>query len=188
MDRPKITKELDSKTFLSFYYLKEELIEFCRENNLPLTGSKIDITNRIAAFLDNGEVIYTYSRKQKENVEEYTLETIIEENYRFSEKKRAFYVEHLGKRFSFNVPFQRWIKQNVGKTYGESIEAYKEIVKQKKNVKSDIDKQFEYNTYIRDFFSDNNQFTLQDAIKCWKYKKSLQGSHKYERDDLKILK
>ena len=47
-----------------------------------------------------------------------------------------------------------------------------------------IGKQFEYNTYIRDFFADNPQRTLKDAVACWKYKKSLQGHNRYERSDL----
>ena len=134
---------------------------------------KIDYKERIKTI--------TYQTKEKASL-------VLEENYRFSEKKRAFYEENIGKSFTFNVQFQRWIKQNVGKTYGDSIEAYKEIVKQKKKIKPEIDKQFEYNTYIRDFFLDNEGLSLNDAIKCWKYKKSLPGSHKYEKEDLIAIK
>ena len=50
-----------------------------------------------------------------------------------------------------------------------------------------IGKQFEYNTYIRDSFADNKGASLDDAIRCWKYKKSLKGQNKYERSDLKVL-
>ena len=47
-ERPDLNKELDGKTFRSFYYLKEELVGFCRENNLPVSGGKIELTeNRI---------------------------------------------------------------------------------------------------------------------------------------------
>ncbi|MBP5424084.1 MAG: hypothetical protein J6Y78_16750, partial [Paludibacteraceae bacterium] len=58
----------------------------------------------------------------------------------------------------------------------------------KKKGNLSIDKQFEYNTYIRDFFADNIGKTLDDAIKCWKYKKGLKGHSKYERSDLSALK
>lgn len=47
-ERPVLDKNLDSKAFCDFYYLKGELIVFCRENNLPVSGSKIELTNRIA--------------------------------------------------------------------------------------------------------------------------------------------
>lgn len=29
IDRPKLDKNLDGKTFREFYYLKEELVDFC---------------------------------------------------------------------------------------------------------------------------------------------------------------
>ena len=54
--------------------------------------------------------------------------------------------------------------------------------------KTQIGKQFQYNQYIRDFFEDNNDKSLEDAIACWKYKKSLKGHNKYEKSDLEILK
>ena len=53
--------------------------------------------------------------------------------------------------------------------------------------KTTIDKQFEYNTYIRDFFEDNQGRDLEEAIICWKYKKSLQGHNRYEKSDLVAL-
>ena len=40
---------------------------------------------------------------------------------------------------------------------------------------------------IKNFFKDNKDKSLEQAIKCWKYKKSLKGHNKYERDDLKAL-
>ena len=57
MERPILNTQLDSKTFKEFYYLKEELVNFCRENNLPTSGGKIELTERIAYFLDTGKVL-----------------------------------------------------------------------------------------------------------------------------------
>lgn len=96
-------------------------------------------------------------------------------------KHRAFFKEQIGKSFSFNAAFQKWLKSNSGKTYGEAIEAYSQILEDKKNGKKSIDKQFEYNTYICDFFADNSGKSLSDAIKCWNFKKSQKGHNKYER-------
>ncbi len=58
------------------------------------------------------------------------------------------------------------------------------IVRSWKKGKAVIDRQFEYNTYIRDFFADNEGKSLKDAIKCWKYKKGLRGHNRYEKSDL----
>ncbi|MDO5564912.1 MAG: DUF6434 domain-containing protein [Eubacteriales bacterium] len=187
-ERPDLDNNLDSKIFKEYYYLKEELIDFCRKNDLQTTGGKLELTERIANFLDTGKRIYkTHTTRESKIIDGITLDTIIEKNFVCSEKHRAFYKEQMGSGFSFNVAFQKWLKSNEGKTYQNSIDAYYQILEDKKKNKTTIDKQFEYNTYIRDFFNDNKDKNLEQAIKCWKYKKSLKGHNKYEKGDLKIL-
>ena len=50
--RPNLDKNLESNLFKEYYYLKEELIDFCRKNNLQTTGGKIELTERIINFLE----------------------------------------------------------------------------------------------------------------------------------------
>lgn len=184
-ERPKLNCISDSKTFREYYYLKEELIAFCRENGLPISGGKVEITERIAHFLDTGEIMsVSRERKVAVHISNIDLNTKIEPNFVCTEKHRAFFKEHIGTAFSFNVVFQKWLKANAGKTYKEAIAAYYQILEAKKNKKTTIDKQFEYNTYIRDFFADNKGLSLDEAIRCWKHKKSLKGHNKYEKEDL----
>lgn len=187
-DRPELSKELDGKTFGQWYWLKEELVSFCRENGLPASGSKEELTSRIGRYLDTGEIVAPVSRsRSKVSDSSITLESCIEEDLVCSERHRAFFKEMIGESFSFNVAFQKWLKTNSGKTYADAVVAYCEIKKDSKNKRKDIDKQFEYNTYIRDFFEKNKGRSLDDAISCWKYKKSLPGANAYEDSDLKIL-
>lgn len=187
-ERPELNIELDTVTFRSFYYLKQELIDFCRENRLPASGSKAELTDRIAYFLDTGSVLKpTAERKTAVNIGTLTEDTVIEPNIVCSEKHRAFFSEKIGKSFSFNVLFQKWLKANTGKTYGDAIRAYYRILEEKKQTKTEIGGQFEYNTYIRDFFADNPGKNLHDAIVCWNYKKGLPGHHRYEQSDLCAL-
>lgn len=187
-NRPKLEKSLDSATFRGYYYLKEELVDFCRQNNIPVSGGKLEITDRIANFLDTGKVEHSATtRRTTSAVVEINEETIIESNIVCSEKHRAFFIDRIGKSFSFNVQFQKWLKTNAGKTYKDAIEAYYQILEEKKKGKTQIDRQFEYNTYIRDFFEDNKGKTLEQAIICWKYKKGLKGHNRYERSDLIAL-
>lgn len=61
----KLDKNMDSKTFREFYYLKEELVNFCRDNGLPVSGGKIELTERIAYFLDTGKILKSTSTKTK---------------------------------------------------------------------------------------------------------------------------
>jgi hypothetical protein len=187
-ERPKLNKNLDSATFQSYYYLKEELVQFCKQEGLQTAGGKADINKRISHYLDTGERLAAKAKSRiTVDIGNINKDTLIESNFICSEKHRAFFEQEIGKRFSFNVIFQKWLKSNTGKSYSEAIQAYYQILADKKHVKTVIDKQFEYNTYIRDFFDDNDGKSLDEAIKCWKYKKSLQGHNKYEKTDLVAL-
>ena len=184
--RPVLCRYMDSKTFREYYYLKEELVAFCRDNQLPTSGGKQELTERIACFLDTGNVMKPINRRpkaQKTTSSEITRLSTIEEGFVCSEKHRVFFYFLIGRSFSFNVQFQEWLKSHPGDTYENAIAAYYEILEEKKSRKNSIGKQFEYNTYIRDFFADNEGKTLEDAIRCWKYKKSLKGHNRYERSD-----
>ncbi len=186
--RPVLNEKLNSMTFRNFYYLKQELANFCKQKRLPTSGNKQVLTDRIAYFLDTGKSIKLSTTKEKSiNVGIITESTIIEQNIICSQKHRAFFNEKIGKSFSFNVLFQKWLKANAGKTYGDAIKAYYQILKEKKQRKNKIDRQFEYNAYIRDFFINNPGKSLHDAIICWNYKKTLPGDHCYNQSDLSVL-
>lgn len=189
-ERPDLDLRLSAEIFRHYYYLKEELVDFCRRNNLQATGSKSELSERIAVFLESGKRIRAERKTQKtQSAGEIKPNNIIEENFVCSEKHRAFFKEQVGKSFSFNVAFQKWLKSNAGKTYADAITAYHQILQEKKSAKGkgEIEKQFEYNTYIRDFFAANKDKTLEQAIKCWKFKKSQKGHNKYEDSDLAVL-
>ena len=188
-ERPIIDKQLDAEFFRSYYYLKEELVAFCRSSGLPTAGGKMELTDRIARYLATGEIqsVKCASKPKGTNSGRLSEEALIESDFVCSEKHRAFFKDRIGRSFSFNVSFQNWLKANAGKTYAQAIEAYHEILAEKKKGATTIDKQFEYNTYIRAFFEDNPGKSLKQAILCWNYKKARQGHNAYERTDLTAL-
>jgi hypothetical protein len=49
--RPILTKEIDLKDFKHYFWLQNELILFCEENNLDKEGKKTEIEERIKNFL-----------------------------------------------------------------------------------------------------------------------------------------
>ena len=191
--RPPLAKDLKSEDFKEYYFLKEELKEFCRKEGLKISGSKNQLEERIIYYLDTGKSLENTQPFKNKNrnpdnnstPQEITLDSKLEENFKCSEDKREFFEKEIGKGFSFKVKFQKWLKENPDKTYEDAINAYHELQNSKEKTK--IDKQFQYNQYIRDFFEDNEDETLKDAIKCWNYKKSLKGHNKYEPSDLDIL-
>lgn len=184
---PKLTRNLKPEEFKEYYFLKEELKDFCRSEGLKVGGSKEDLEKRIVHYLGTGEELKERKVRQSSNetVTEISLDSKLGENFKCSEDKRAFFEKEIGSGFKFKVKFQKWLKANPERTYRDAVAAYHEI--QNSGEKTEIGKQFQYNRYIRDFFKNNDDKSLDDAIKCWKYKKSLKGHNKYENSDLKVL-
>lgn len=184
--RPILTKEIPLQQFLDYYWLKEELQHFCRANGLSAAGSKIEITNRIQHYLQTGEIIKP-SRKPstKTNHQEISLslETVITENHRCSQKVRHFFKEHIA-NFHFSTYIQNYFKENIGKTYQDVLNAWHEEQKRLKSPSymKKIAPQFEYNQFTRDFFADpdNKGKTRADAITAWNLTKSLPGDNTYK--------
>ena len=54
-NRDKLTKDLTSTEFKEYYFLKEELKEFCRNEGLKVSGSKAQLEMRIIYYLDTGK-------------------------------------------------------------------------------------------------------------------------------------
>ncbi len=183
----RLTRNLKPEDFKQYYFLKEELKDFCRMEGLKVGGSKEDLEKRIIHYLSTGEELkeVTIKHYSGDALTDITLDSKLGENFKCSEDKRLFFENQIGKGFKFKVKFQKWLKANPDKTYRDAIDAYFEIQNSKE--KTEIGKQFQYNQYIRDFFENNEDKSLDDAIKCWKYKKSLKGHNRYEKSDLEIL-
>ncbi|MDR3287640.1 MAG: SAP domain-containing protein [Prevotellaceae bacterium] len=181
MNLPKTKEDL-----YNTYFLKEDLIKLCRENNLSANGSKQNLLENICNFIENKpiEKVKIKSKTKTQNFEP-ALDKIIDINYSNNEIHRTFFKKETSQHFKYNVQFMNWMEENKGKeTYRKAIEIYTKILQDKKSGKKNIiGKQFEYNQYTRDFFEDNPTLTKEDCIKCWNYKKKQKGNHKYQKED-----
>ncbi len=195
--RPPLDKEISLKDFKEFYWLKEELVQFCRTENLKRGGSKIELARRIENYLLTGAPDSSPSRITKKVESNFdwhkaliTEKTVITDNYRNTENVRSFFRDKLGKQFKFNVRFMDWMKSNIGKTMADAIIQWRiiKIESKTKINKKHIAPQFEYNRYIRDFLADNPDSSRNEAIKLWNIKRRMRGDNHYSKQDLKLLK
>ena len=101
----KLTKDLKPEEFREYYFLKEELKDFCRFEGLKVSGSKQDLENRIIHYLSTGETLNEPVSKQNSSSSssEITLDSRLGENFKCSEDKRAFFENKIGKGFKFKV-------------------------------------------------------------------------------------
>ena len=180
--RPNLIKEMSIKDFKDYYWLKEELQNFCRENGMSASGSKLEISERIETFLMTGEIKKPLRKsrviKNEEPQSELSLDTVITENHRCSQDVRAFFKSVIPK-FHFSTYIQNYFKNNIGKTYRDVVDAWYEEEERKKDpsYKKTIAPQFEYNQFIRDFFADpkNQGKSRDEAIEAWNKIKKLPG-------------
>ncbi len=191
--RPNLNKDISLEDFKDFYWLKEELVMLCGSVGLRTSGGKIEITKRIEHYLATGlkepkqvKKIKPTSKFDWKN-ESLSLETIISDNYKNTKNVRIFFERYIGKKFKFNVAFMDWMKTNEGKTLEDAIHAWKQIEYESKTKPTKIAPQFEYNTYLRDFLSDNPHLKREIGVKLWNIKKTLRGDNKYEKSDLRLL-
>lgn len=196
VDRPQLNRDLSSKSFHDYYWLKEELISFCREIGINSSGGKHDISDRISNYLETGEIVAKPKKRKTKatsrfdwNQETLTADTLITDNYKNTENARVFFRQAIGKQFKFNTQFMNWMKVNQGKTLGEAIAEWQRIAELKKSgtYKTEIGSQFEYNRYTRAFHTHNPGLSAKDARHCWKLKRSRPGSNQYEDTDLMFL-
>ncbi len=194
--RPELNKQISLEDFNAHYWLRSELIDFCKKEKLPYTGGKIAIVKIINFYLQTGQVFQPEIKKTLPTISKFdwhseplSLNTIITDSYKNTQNVRRFFLNEIGKHFSFNITFMSWFKENVGKTLSEAIPAWKHIHEQKngKNAKLKIAPQFEFNTYVHDFLADNPDKVLKDVIKCWKEKRQLKEAKIYKRADLRFL-
>jgi hypothetical protein len=193
MKRPEINSIKSGSELRKWYWLKAELVEFCRSKRINYGGGKFVILERIANLLDGkSDKSKTFQADKLESnfnwaKEKLSLNTIITDSYKNGKNSRAFFKEHCGKKFHFSISFMNWMKANVGRTLQDAVEEWKNLEAKSKSGKSEIPQHNQYNQYIRDFFADNSNKTMQEARHFWKLKKQLPETlHKYEKTDLEL--
>jgi hypothetical protein len=192
--RPPITSIKTGTALKQWYWLKEELVNYCKIKGIRYTGGKFEILDRIADKLDGKKENSKKNIKAKSVFDWHaallTPDTIITDNYKNSQNVRRFFKKHCGENFHFSIPFMAWMKANVSKKLKDAVKEWKRLhaLAKDKKFKSLIPSHNQYNQYIRDFFADNPGKTMLEARHCWKLKRQLPlERHRYERSDLKLM-
>ena len=196
MVRPDIKDILTGSELKRWYWLKQELVDHCKATNLTYDGSKFDILDQIADALDNPSEKPTQPKISKKSISKFnwhtetlSLDTIISDNYKNTQNVRHFFIEHLGNKFHFSIPLMDFMKISIGKTLQNAVNEWQRLNKQSKDkkFKSEIPEGNQYNRYVRDFFADNPNMTVEQARHFWKLKRRLPlGRHIYEKTDLNL--
>lgn len=197
MSRPNFKDIQTSAEFNNWYWLKAELIEICKQIDLPYTGRKFELRDRIMYAMDNDGALLPSPPKKKRSSRfnwakaVLSLETVITDNVSFGPNFRRFMRLQIGDHFSCHSDFMDWVKANVGKTLKDAVFEWEALERRKEdpNFRRAIAAHNMFNQYIRDFLDDNPGNTFKAAKQYWDLKKQLpakEGFVRYEAGDLKL--
>ncbi len=168
ISRPRLCASLQVEEFRAWYWLKEELVGFCRLRGLPTSGSKRELEQRIHVLLSGAHTADRSRAKRRAGrmPRTFTMETVIGEGWRCGPALGAFFRQVVGKGFRFNADTRAFIHSGVGKTLGDAALCYQNSVRPGR-AKPEIPEQLEYNRHFREYFEQHPEATREDAITAW---------------------
>lgn len=195
--RPPIAQISATSELKRWYWLKDELAAEARRVGVKSTGAKFTILDRLAHFLDAGELTWPGDKKSKKNSDfdwygaALTSQTLITDNYKSTQNVRRFFCEFADPKFKFTIAFMDWIKSNEGKTLADALIEYnaQRSSTSIQGHQTDIQPHNQFNQYTRDFLNDNPNAGMDGVHRIWALKRALptkNGLHIYERSDLEL--
>lgn len=188
--RPNIEDCGTGTEFRRWYYLKSELDDFAKTNGIPFNGGKFEIADRIEAALNNAPLP---QRKKRNSTSRFdwanaTLSSDVQitDNISFGPNVRSFFGSQIGPAFVCNSDFMDWVKEHVGSTLSDAVEAWRMLEAWK------TDPEFQtrirnHNQFTRDILTANPSLPLHVVRQIWKAKRELPLPMTYRSEDLRIV-
>lgn len=164
--RPLLADITDADEFARWYWLKRELQEFARANQIPSSGSKADLTRRISACLsgDRESARARASRPAAPRLTgDLTPDTVLASGQRISRDVRDFLVAHCP-GFVSDSHMRAFFKDCGGKTLQQAVDHW---FATRGLPKPEIGEQFEFNRFVRQWHLDHPDGTREQALADW---------------------
>ena len=131
-----------------WYWLRSELVELARRVGTTASGSKVELTERLAATLA-GRPTEPAPRRTTTTQLAGPLDgsTVIPAGQRCSQELRAWFTEAIGPGFRFDGPMRAFVSAG-GATLDQAVEHWHRT---RDRERADIAPQFEYNRFTRDW-------------------------------------
>jgi hypothetical protein len=171
-ERPALTSAMTEEEFRSWYWLKAELVTFCRAERLPYSGNKSDIERVISAHLAGVpyRAVASPARLPKRKTitmpTSFTLTDTIGEGWTCNPALGSFFRQQVGSGFRFNKAMRDFIHGGAGRTLAEAVDCYRVSVAPGQP-KREIAASLEYNQHTRAYYADHPQATRAEVIAAW---------------------
>ena len=167
MTRPTLMPDLGADTFAAWYWLKQELQAFCRQQGWPASGSKAELMQRVHAGLAGRVLPAPVSPRVRVAATlpaVLTPDTRVAPGWRLNLALRAFFVQHLGPGFRFNQALRDFFHDPQDRTLGEALSLWRAA---QQEPPAAIERQFQFNQYVRDYFAQHPGATRAQMLQAW---------------------
>ena len=166
MARPDLAAGLSPEAFRDHYWLKAELMAFCRAAGLSASGGKMEVADRIEAFLRDGTRLVPAKRPARIGAMPgtFTRATVIGEGWRCTQALRVFFEAETHPGFRFDAVARGFVHDGAGRTLGEAADAYMTA----RGRKREIAPQLEYNRFTRAYAEAHPGASRSEVAAAWK--------------------
>ena len=167
--RPELTaRRLTGAELQRWYWLRSELADLARQMRISPSGSKQELTARLALALDGVPVPVPNSSRRRTPARQLTgpvdLATVIPVGQRSSQLLREFFQAQIGSGFRFDGAMRAFITNNPGQTLGDAV-AYWHT--SRSHEQKDIEPQFELNRFTRQWHLDHPGSSRVELLQAW---------------------
>ena len=167
--RPALTPTLSAEGFARWYWTKRELIDFARSKGIGVAGSKQEIEERINLYLTSGEVVKAKGPVRIDGLTgPLSGEMEIPPGQTMGAHLRAYLTERCGPDFRFDSHMRTFFKEG-NRTLDQAVAYWQETRGQ---AGPEIEHQFQYNRFVRDFYQANPGAGPKEMLAAWTERRS----------------
>ncbi|EQA44186.1 SAP domain protein [Leptospira broomii serovar Hurstbridge str. 5399] len=199
MNRPPFIKIKSVREFEEHYWYREELRRICADLGIPLFGTKVELEERLKAYIKSGDIeqirsqgrpkIPASKRRQKNPLKKITLNSkILSDGVRFDSVFREFCRAYYGsKKFSFTKAMAEAVRDaeksgNVNLTVADLLRIYENPP----TTPRPEDTVLRWNRFVKDFHADEKTHAFKNKLNIaafiWGKVRDRSGSKRYNSD------
>lgn len=161
-DRPYFSKKLSVEDFQKFYWYKTELVQICKDNQLPSYGTKAELNQYIIQYLSGIpqsqiKTVRTNTHMSSLKTEQINPQTkLLATGFKLNAEARKFFADYFQmSKFSFKKSMaikmrQVQSDQDTSATVQDLIDAYQN----KTLTDNEEEHTYQWNNFVKDFNHD----------------------------------
>lgn len=171
--RPEPSGLMTAKELRRWYWLKTELRDFARLLGLRTAGSKVVLTDRIAAHLDGRPFFEPTSGSAPSRDQlrtPLTADTVTPKGQRCSQVIRGWFEGQVGASFRFDAEMREYFARTDGaQTLQDALGHW---YRTRNQGERQIQAQFEYNRFTRAWYLEHPPGTSRELLAAWQQYRS----------------